>query len=98
MMSQWLIPFLCLGLLFTTTPQTKNSRKKAAQKFLSQGKSWLAQGELEKALSEYDQAIQHDPTLAEAWYGRGVVKFLQADYESALGDLDRAIKIKPKEP
>jgi tetratricopeptide (TPR) repeat protein len=49
----------------------------------------------EKALTDYDQAIQLDPNNAYAFYNRGITYHKLDQYEKALADFDRAIKLDP---
>ena len=47
------------------------------------------------ALHDHDQAIEHDPSRAGAYFDRGVNKHLLGDFEGAIGDLTQAIALAP---
>lgn len=49
----------------------------------------------DQALIHYDQAIHLDPTWADAWIGRGVVKDIQNHLPEAVRDLENATRIAP---
>ncbi|MBL8204952.1 MAG: tetratricopeptide repeat protein [Blastocatellia bacterium] len=91
---------LCSVLLFTLNvvlpSPTKQEQKQAALKFLAQAKESLANGDRDEAMMQYDAAIRADATLAEAWYGRGVVRLLSGAHDAAVRDLSRAIQLNPK--
>ncbi|MEB8342615.1 tetratricopeptide repeat protein [Streptomyces endophyticus] len=52
-------------------------------------------GEYEKAVAEYDRAIELDAELARAYYGRGYTRLFQGREREALADLDRALEHDP---
>ncbi|MFC8241516.1 tetratricopeptide repeat protein [Streptomyces chartreusis] len=59
------------------------------------GRELRLAGEYRRALTEYDRAIEFDPELAAAHYGRGCTHGLLDDYPAALTDLDRADGLAP---
>ncbi len=48
------------------------------------------------ALENYNLAIKHYPTLAEAYYNRGLVKRIICNHEEAIQDFSIATILKPK--
>ncbi|MEU8789985.1 tetratricopeptide repeat protein [Streptomyces sp. NPDC048643] len=52
-------------------------------------------GEYERALAEYDRAIDIDPDEARVHYGRGVTHQLLGDHPAALAAFDRADELRP---
>jgi lipoprotein NlpI len=52
-------------------------------------------GEYDKALEEYNQAIQLKPDFASAYKNRGVTYAQKGDYDRAIQDFDQALKLKP---
>lgn len=62
---------------------------------------WVMEGDsktgeyLQKAKADLDKAIAHQPTLARAWFIRGMIKLDEKDFPGALSDLDRAILLDP---
>jgi tetratricopeptide (TPR) repeat protein len=59
---------------------------------------WLYQGSLgdvERAVVNYDRAIELDPDYAEAYNHRGAARDDQGDLEGAIADYDTAIQIDP---
>lgn len=49
------------------------------------------------ARRELDEALRLDPTFAEAWLLRGVVRMDAEDLDGAMADLDESIRLRPEE-
>jgi lipoprotein NlpI len=56
---------------------------------------YAERGEPTKALSDYDQALKLDPSMAEAWQRRGIIHFQLAHIEESISDFDRFLKLVP---
>jgi tetratricopeptide (TPR) repeat protein len=59
---------------------------------------WLYQqppGNSDKAIANYDQALQLKPDWAEAYNNRGAAYDDKGEYDRAIADYDQAIKLKP---
>ncbi|MEU9135987.1 tetratricopeptide repeat protein [Streptomyces sp. NPDC048404] len=52
-------------------------------------------GEYERALAEYDRAVEIDPDEARVHYGRGFAHQLRGDFTAALAAFDRADELRP---
>jgi tetratricopeptide (TPR) repeat protein len=66
--------------------------------FVHHGDVHLAQGDLEAAIGDYDQAIKLDPSLAGAWAGRARAYLKKPDLEHAIADFDQAFTLAPNNP
>ncbi|MEM9272745.1 MAG: hypothetical protein AAGA80_07250 [Cyanobacteria bacterium P01_F01_bin.143] len=64
--------------------------------YLERANQQFNQKEYQAALENYNLAIQHYPTLAEAYYNRGLVKRIICEHESAIQDFSIATILKPK--
>lgn len=53
-------------------------------------------GQYERAIQDYNQAIQIRPQLAEAYYNRGLTYYYLGEYEDAIQDYGQAIQINPQ--
>lgn len=51
----------------------------------------------DQALAAFDRAIEIEPSNANAWANRGIVKFWQGNEEAAGLDFDRALELNPAE-
>ena len=52
--------------------------------------------ELDKALSEYDEAIRLDPKNGMAYCGRGAASTGKGEFDKAIASFDEAIRLDPK--
>jgi tetratricopeptide (TPR) repeat protein len=63
---------------------------------LVSGKSYVAGGEPDKAIREYDQALKLDPRYGICLVARGVAYACKGQYDRAVADFDRAHRVDPK--
>jgi lipoprotein NlpI len=52
-------------------------------------------GQLDRAVADFDQAIELRPDYAEAFNDRGIVHSTKGNHGRAIEDYDEAIKLKP---
>lgn len=69
-----------------------------AQHHMRRAEDFAAQGDLEKALTQYDAAVSLDETSIAAFHGRGMIWRRRGDVDRALVDLDRAIRLSFSDP
>jgi tetratricopeptide (TPR) repeat protein len=77
----------------------------AAHAYMDRGIAyWVMEGNsktgefLQKAKADLDKAIVNQPTLARAWFVRGMIKLDEREFQGALSDLDRAVLLDPDNP
>jgi tetratricopeptide (TPR) repeat protein len=67
--------------------------------YIMRGMIWREQWhELDKALTDYNEAIRLDPTRGWLYGNRGNAHSDKHDYDKAIADYTQAIKLDPKEP
>lgn len=66
----------------------KNSRDASA--YFNRGSALYANGETDRALADYDKAIELDPNYAAAYDKRGSAYAAKGDYAHAVADVTRA--------
>jgi tetratricopeptide (TPR) repeat protein len=66
-----------------------------AQTYLDAGMARRDVADFAAALVEFNKLVHYCPTYAEGWNQRAYIHFLRQDYETALLDLDVAIKLQP---
>ena len=59
------------------------------------GCTHTANGDYDRAITDFTKAIQLDPDFAEAYNNRGDAYIGKGDYDRAIAELNRAIKLKP---
>lgn len=75
-------------------PAAKGAKGQAAA-HLADGLAFAWQGETDRAIAAFDQAIALAPRSALAYLNRGLAYQRQGDEERALADLDRAVRLAP---
>ncbi len=64
--------------------------------YLSLGMAYLKMNDWDRAIRDFDKAIEIDAGNASAFYYRGTAFMLKEDYGRAVSDLSRAIGIHPE--
>ena len=59
------------------------------------GDAFRTKNEPDRALEDYDQAIQLDSRSHGAYFGRGLLRISKGETEKAIADFDQAIQINP---
>lgn len=75
-------------------PGAKGARGQAAAQ-LADGLSLAWQGNIDRAITAFDQAIAIDPKSSLAYLNRGLALRRLGEEDRALADLDRAVKLAP---
>ena len=85
-------PSQCTGGQPTTTVPPAQQ----AAKYIEQGDAYFNQGLYDKAVNEYNAAIELAPELAMAYWGRGrIYHFDKGVYSRAVDDYSKAIELDP---
>jgi Flp pilus assembly protein TadD len=64
--------------------------------FVNRAVAYVAQGDKQRALDDYNTAVKLAPKNAQPYYYRGVFYAAQTDVDAALRDFDTALSIDPK--
>jgi tetratricopeptide (TPR) repeat protein len=67
--------------------------KRSATAYRLRGNAYAGQGDHERAIADYDQAIRLDPRSAVAYYDRGLARTEQENYAEAISDFNEAIRL-----
>ena len=67
-----------------------------ADAFYFRGLAHLNQGDLARAIADYDEAIRLNPQFADAFYYRGDAHVEQGDFARAVADYDEVIRLDPQ--
>jgi len=91
-----IICLLTMCSLSLAEVETQNPQADTAASYLERGNEWMAKGELDRAIADYDLAIAFDARIAVAYYNRGLARQREGDLEGTLSDFDRAIQFNPR--
>src|ERR1022692_486941 len=64
--------------------------------YANRAEAYIAQGDKQHALDDYNQAVKLAPHNAKLYYNRGVFYLAQTDVDAALRDFDTALSLNPK--
>jgi tetratricopeptide (TPR) repeat protein len=75
--------------------QRKEPKLVLAIAYNNRGNAYSQKGNYDRAIKDYDLAIQINPTYAKPYNNRGVAYQNKGDYNKAIRDFDVAIKLSP---
>src|SRR5260221_74791 len=64
---------------------------------LNKGDGWLAKGDYDRAIADYNQAIHLDAMNSYAYYNRGGAWAEKGDYDRAIADYKKAMRTDPND-
>lgn len=64
--------------------------------YFNLGVDYRREGNMQKAIEAWTQALHIDPTNTHAYYNRGITKADIGDYIGAIEDLEKVIHLNPK--
>jgi len=73
----------------------RGNNKGLSEAAYNRGNAHASIGELDRAIADYDQAIQLNPTMATAFDNRGRAYSVKNQFERAVADYDEAIRLNP---
>ena len=63
---------------------------------VKQGVAFGKKGEYDKAIAHFNKAIDINPKLPGAYYGRGLAYYVKGQYDKAIADFNKAIEMNPR--
>src|ERR1700687_2511168 len=69
--------------------------KDLAVVFNNRGNTYLAKGDFDRAVADYEQAIRLDPNYTIAFNGRGTAYQAKGEFDHAIADYTEAIRLDP---
>ena len=95
-MKRLIVTACCLLFTSPACNDKEASDSMDADAYYNRGVSWLDKGELDKAISDYSQAIRLDPKFVQAYTNRGIVWSGKDQLDKAIADYNEAIRLDPK--
>ncbi len=77
-------------------PQNPRTNPASVEEVLARGKQSFDAKKYPDAITAYSQALEFDPTCAEAYHRRGASLFNTGKLQDALTDFDKAVELDPK--
>jgi len=65
--------------------------------FVTRATAYQREGQLERAIQDYDEAIRLDPSSATAYYNRGVAYGIKGEWDRAIEDYNQALRHHPND-
>ncbi|MDP6713328.1 MAG: tetratricopeptide repeat protein [SAR202 cluster bacterium] len=91
----WLV--VLLAFIVAVPPESGAEKLARAEEYIVQGVDWNRKGEIERAISSFDEAIFLAPEVARAYYNRGLAFSSLDQREQAIQDFDEAIRLNPQD-
>jgi len=66
-----------------------------AEAYSNRGRAYAYKGDYDRAITEFNRAIQLQPDYAGAYNRRGAAYGFKGDYDRAIADFDKAIQLQP---
>ena len=66
-----------------------------AKTYYKIGNEYYEKGDFDRAIENYNRAIELDPNYEKAFYNRGLAYACKEDYDRAIADVNRVIELKP---
>ena len=79
-----------------TIAKRSGSTLRIADAYVTRGLAYQEQGNLDRAIADYNEAIRLNPKNVQAYINRGSAYSGRRDFKRALADLNQAIKLDPK--
>src|SRR5262245_27720092 len=67
-----------------------------ARLYARRGGAYQAQGDLDRAMADFNESMRIDPTYPSAYNNRGINWYRRGDLDRAIADYDQAIQLDPK--
>jgi len=81
--------------VFTEIIRLENDPERKAGGYTKRGLVSLSKGDYDRAIADYDKAIELNPQDAAAYGVRALVYIIKGDHDHAITDYDKAIKLNP---
>ncbi len=78
-----------------TTTRRSRLNPQFAVAYNNRGNAYDDKGDVDRAIADYNAALQIDANYAAAYYNRGIAWRRKGDLDRAIADYDQAIKLNP---
>ena len=88
-------PALAIQVCTRAIEYASLERPELAKAYHARGAEWASQGKHERAIADFDVALELDPKLDAVFYNRALSRSARGELERAIADYDAAIKLRP---
>jgi len=81
-------------VIFITILAYNNSYSQSAEELYSKGNYFIKMGQMDSAMTSFNDALVKDSTHYKSYHGRGIVKLATKKYSEALKDFNNCIRLK----
>ena len=89
-----MLPFLVLVIFGCAEAQQEPL---SAKEYCNRGVSYFEKGQYDKAIADYNKAIEIDPKDARAYNNRGIAYGKKGQYDLSIADFNKVIEINPSD-
>lgn len=90
-----LVCLLAAGAVVCACSKEAPKDARQARRHYEAGANFINQRLYDKAIEEFDQAVEFDPGYAVAYCDRGLARYMKGEYEEAFRDFELAIENDP---
>ena len=90
-----ILTIVLFSLFSCASTQPKQNELRDPKFYNSRGAAFGEKGEYDRAISDFNKAIEIEPRYIRAYNNRGVVYRLRGQYDKAISDFTKAIEMNP---
>jgi Flp pilus assembly protein TadD len=90
-----ILPIAIFFLLSCATTEPKQSDSRNPKFYNDRGIAYGEKGQYDRAISDFNKAIEINPRYSKAYNNRGIVYRLKGQYDQAISDFNKAMEINP---
>ena len=89
--------FLLLFLFSCATTEQKQDELRNPKFYNNRGIAYAEKGQYDRAISDFNKAIEINSRYEKAYGNRGIVYRLKGQYDQAISDFNKAIEMNPRD-
>lgn len=84
------------GVPRPTPGRTMESELMDAATYVNRGITYGSKGQYDQAISDFNKALEINPTLTQAYVNRGIAYGLKGQHDQAISDYNKALELDPR--
>jgi Flp pilus assembly protein TadD len=90
-----ILPVALFFLLSCATTEPKQNESRNPKFYNDRGIAYGEKGQYDRAISDFNKAMEINPRYGKAYNNRGIVYRLKGQYDQAISDFNKAMEINP---